>query len=266
MNYLDELENKSIYIIREVYARFGNIALLWSMGKDSTCLLWMVRKAFFGKIPFPIIHIDTTYKFKQMYQFREKFTKQWNLDLIISKNQRALKKGICPDLSKFTCCNDLKTNALKQTLKKHSFKALLLAIRRDEHGIRAKERYFSPRDNSFKWDYKDQPIELWDLYKSQFKSKQHLRIHPMLDWTEIDVWKYIKREAIPTVDLYFSKKGKRFRSIGCQTCCTPMLSKANTIPKIIQELQTTKQSERSGRAQDKENSYTMQRLRSLGYM
>ncbi|MBU1043615.1 MAG: sulfate adenylyltransferase subunit CysD [Candidatus Omnitrophica bacterium] len=186
MDHLDELENKTIYIIREAYARFRNTALLWSMGKDSTSLLWMTRKAFFGKIPFPIIHIDTSFKFKEMYEFRDKYTKKWNLDLIISKNIKALDAGLCSENKKFECCNALKTEALKQTLVKYNLTALLLAIRRDEHGIRAKERYFSPRDGDFKWNYKDQPIELWDLYKSKFETGQHLRIHPMLHWTELD--------------------------------------------------------------------------------
>ncbi|MBU3912396.1 MAG: sulfate adenylyltransferase subunit 2 [Candidatus Omnitrophica bacterium] len=266
MNYLDELENKTIYIIREAYARFRNMSLLWSIGKDSTSLLWIARKAFFGNIPFPVIHIDTSFKFKEIYEFRSKYGKEWNLNLIISKNKKALKEGISPEKGKFECCDALKTEALKQTLGEFNFKALLLAIRRDEHGIRAKERYFSPRGIDFKWNYKDQPAELWDLYKSQLEAEQHIRIHPMLHWTELDIWKYIRREKIPIVNLYFAKNGKRYRSIGCKTCCLPVDSNANTTRKIIKELEITKISERNGRAQDKENSYTMQKLRSLGYM
>lgn len=266
MNYLDELENKTIYIIREAYNRFKDVTLLWSIGKDSTSLLWIARKAFFGKIPFHIIHIDTSFKFKEIYEFRDKYRNEWNLDLIISKNEKALREGICPEKGKLQCCNALKTEALKQTLKEYNFKALLLAIRRDEHGIRAKERYFSPRDREFRWDYKDQPAELWDLYKSKVETEKHYRIHPMLHWTELDIWKYIQRERLPTINLYFAKNGKRYRSIGCKKCCVPVDSNANSIRKIIKELETTKVVERSGRAQDKEDSYTMQKLRSLGYM
>lgn len=266
MNRLDELENKTIYIVREAYSRFKDIGLLWSIGKDSTSLLWISRKAFFGKIPFPIIHIDTTYKFEEIYRFRDKYTAEWNLNLIIGRNEEALKKGLGPDKGKFECCNALKTETLKLILKEHNFKALLLAIRRDEHGIRAKERYFSPRDMDFKWDYQNQSAELWDLYKSEIASQNHFRVHPMLHWTESDIWQYILREKIPVVNLYFAKNGKRFRSIGCETCCAPVNSDADNIKKIIRELGTTKVSERSGRAQDKERTYTMQKLRSLGYM
>lgn len=266
MDYLYELENKSIYIIREAYQRFKNIALLWSIGKDSTSLLWITRKAFFGKIPFPIIHIDTSFKFKEIYEFRNKYVKEWNLNLIVSKNEKALKEGVSPEKGKFDCCNALKTEALKNTIKEFNLKALLLAIRRDEHGIRAKERYFSPRTADFTWNYQEQPAELWDLYKATLEREQHFRIHPMLHWTELDIWRYIQKEQIPIVNLYFAKSGKRYRSIGCACCCAPVESRAENIKKIVQELETTRVAERSGRAQDKEDTYTMQKLRSLGYM
>ncbi len=266
MTYLDELENRSIFLIREAYSRFKNMALLWSMGKDSTTLLWICRKAFFGQIPFPVIHIDTSYKFKEIYEFRAKYSREWKLDLVISKNEEALKSGMNFRLGRFECCNALKTETLRMTIKKHGLRAILLAIRRDEHGIRAKERYFSPRNIDERWDYRDQPPELWDLYQSGLTGENHFRIHPMLNWTELEVWRYIKREKIPIVPLYLARRGQRYRSIGCQTCCASVSSEADTIPKIIQELETTRVSERSGRAQDKENSYTMQKLRSLGYM
>lgn len=267
MDYLSELENKSIYIIREAYNHFKDIAMLWSIGKDSTSLLWIIRKAFFGKIPFPIMHIDTSYKFKEIYEFRDKYAKEWGLNLIISKNEKAIQGGMGPNKgAKLDCCTALKTEALRLALQQHDFKALLLAIRRDEHGIRAKERYFSPRNIEFKWNYQDQPAELWDLYKQNVEEGQHFRIHPMLHWRELDIWRYVYRENIPMVKLYLAKNGKRYRSIGCETCCAPVDSNADTIKKIIHELETTNVAERSGRAQDKEDAYTMQKLRSLGYM
>ncbi|MCK4998008.1 MAG: sulfate adenylyltransferase subunit CysD, partial [Anaerohalosphaera sp.] len=153
LSHLDALENNSIFIIREAYSQFRNVAILWSIGKDSTTLLWLVRKAFFGQIPFPVLHIDTTYKFPEIYDFREKYAKEWGLNLLVTKNEEALAAGMGPDKSKFQCCNDLKTVALKQAIAKYKFNALYLGIRRDEHGIRAKERVFSPRDEDFEWDY-----------------------------------------------------------------------------------------------------------------
>lgn len=266
MNHLDKLESQSIFIIREAYAQFRNVAMLWSIGKDSTTLLWLIRKAFYGKLPFPIMHIDTTYKFKEIYEFRDKYAKEWGLNLIVARNEEALKRGVSPRKGKFECCTELKTNALKTALAQYKFKALYLAIRRDEHGIRAKERIFSPRDEDFEWDYKNQPPELWDQYKTKAKEEEHLRVHPLLGWREIDVWEYIRRERIPITSLYFAKDGKRYRSIGCECCCNPIDSDADTLDKIVEELKVSKISERSGRAQDKEQAYMMQKLRSLGYM
>ena len=265
MDHLDELESRSIYIIREAYKQFHDIAMLWSIGKDSSTLLWLCRKAFFGKIPFPIMHIDTSYKFKKMIKWRDEYTKKWELNLIIGRNEEAIKAGMGPK-SKFACCTALKTEALKQAIGKYKFKALLLGIRRDEHGIRSKERYFSPRNQEFKWDYKNQPPELWDQFKSKQSDEEHIRVHPLLHWTELNIWEYIKRENIPITNLYFAKNGKRYRSIGCECCCSPIDSDADNIDKIIHELKTTNTSERAGRAQDKESAYMMQKLRSLGYM
>lgn len=268
MDHLDELESKSIYIIREAYYQFKNsIGVLWSIGKDSTTLLWLCRKAFFGDMPFPIIHIDTSYKFPQIYAFRDKYAGEWGLNLKIARNEEAIRHRIGPsNTDKLRCCTELKTNALKKLIAGESFKAIILGIRRDEHGIRAKERYFSPRDQQFIWDYKNQPAELWDQYKSESDDNSHLRIHPLLHWTELDIWNYIKREDVPFIELYLSVNGKRYRSIGCHTCCEPVESEAKDIDSIIEELKTTKTRERAGRAQDKENAYTMQKLRALGYM
>lgn len=276
-SHLDLLENKSIYIIREVYSQFKDIAVLWSMGKDSTTLLWLIKKAFYNEIPFPVLHIDTGFKFKEIYDFRDKWTKELNLDLRVIKNDMVTNKDfyIKTEVDKFICCQQLKTDALKQAIEKYKFKALLLGIRRDEHGIRNKERYVSPRNEQFIWNYENQPVELWDLYNTEIVEScdnSHLRIHPLLHWTELDIWKYIQKENIPIVDLYLAKNvgkqsnlSKRYRSIGCEPCCEPVDSNADTIEKIIEELESTDITERSGRCQDKEDNM-MQKLRSLGYM
>lgn len=266
MTDLDELENRSIYIIREAYARLRNVALLWSIGKDSTTLLWLCRKAFFGALPFPVVHVDTGRKFREIYEFRDRYAAEWNLDLIIARNEQALSRGAASFADKLECCTQLKTNALKRLLAERRFAGLLLAIRRDEHGIRAKERFFSPRNGDFHWNYLDQPLEMWDQFASRPSAGEHLRVHPLLDWREIDVWRYIRREAIPVVDLYFARGGRRYRSIGCEPCCQPIQSNAATVDQIIEELRTTRIAERAGRAQDKEQAYMMQKLRSLGYM
>jgi len=266
VDYLDKLESKSIYIIREAHKQFRDIAILWSIGKDSTALMWLVRKAFYGKVPFPALHIDTGYKFKEIYEFRDKWAKEWGFKLDIAQNKESLDNGMGPQCDKLDCCTQLKTDALKQAIDKSKYKALLLGIRRDEHGIRAKERVFSPRNREFQWNYKDQPPELWDQYKSKQEGEQHIRVHPILHWTEYDIWQYVLRENLPVVELYFAKGGQRYRSIGCEPCCNPIPSEADTVEKIVEELRTTKVTERSGRAQDKEKAYMMQKLRSLGYM
>ncbi len=282
---LNELEQKSIFIIREAYSKYKKIGLLWSIGKDSTTMLWLVRKALFSQVPFPVIHIDTTYKFPQMYKFRDKHAQEWNLPLFIERNEEALQAGIgYSSHDAFTCCHELKTNALKKAVDKHGFEALLVGIRRDEHGIRNKEHYFSPRDNDFRWNVseekqkrdegdsafrslQDPELEGWEIYATDFGFKtSHVRVHPLLHWTELDVWEYIQKEGIPICDLYFSKGGKRYRSLGCMPITSPVDSEADTVAKIIEELKTTTIPERVGRRQDKEDAHTMQRLRSLGYM
>lgn len=237
---------------------------------NSTTMLYLIKKAFFGEIPFPVLHIDTSYKFKEIYEFRDKLKKEWGFELIIAKNEEALKAGMGPWKGRLVCCTALKTEALKQAIEKYKFKALLAAIRRDEHVVRAKERYFSPRDKDFHWNYLKQPPELWEQFNVELDETQtHLRVHPMLHWREIDIWRYIKREKIPVVPLYFSgykKKGYRYRSIGCEPCVVPVPSEAKTIDEIIEELKTTKIAERAGRVQDKEKAFMMQKLRALGYM
>lgn len=265
---MDSLESRSIYVIREAYREYRDaLAILWSMGKDSTALVHLVRKAFFGQVPVPVVHIDTGFKFGQIYRFRQACAKKWKLKLIIARNRAARERGVSPQGGRFECCTALKTDALKEAIAHYGFRALLVAIRRDEHAIRAKERYFSGRDKEFRWDYRNQPVELWSEYhKIQQGPDSHLRIHPLLHWREIDIWRYTKREGLPIVDLYLAKDGKRYRSIGCACCCQPVESRADTVDKIIREIRTTDIRERSGRSQDKEKEYMMQKLRSLGYM
>ena len=193
----------------------------------------------------------------------------------VAKNEEALKNGMGPEKGRDVCCTALKTDLLKRVIDEYGFDAVLVSIRRDEHGIRAKERYFSPRDKEFRWDFKNQPPEMWELFSNAFrKDASHVRVHPILHWTELDAWKYVKEEKIPWNPLYSAKeverifgwKNKRFRSLGCMPCTNPIDSTASTIDEIIEELKNTKISERSGRAQDKEKAYMMQKLRALGYM
>jgi len=266
MTDLDELEAQSIYIFREAFNRIEKIAMLWSIGKDSNVMLWLARKAFFGHVPFPVVHVDTAHKMPEMIEFRDRVAKEWNLPLIVGQNKAALEAGMGPHLGRITCCSALKTDGLKAIVAEYGFNGIFAGIRRDEEGTRAKERYFSPRNDGAEWDVKDQPPEFWDQFKTDFAPGTHLRIHPLLHWNELDVWRYIEREKIPVVDLYFAKDGKRYRSLGCGPCTSPVASNAGTIAEIIEELRTTKVSERSGRAQDKESEDAFERLRASGYM
>lgn len=266
MNALTSLESRSIYIIREAFAKFDNPAVLWSMGKDSTVLLYLIRKAFFGRVPFPVVHIDTGYKFKEIYDFRDKWAKEWGLNLVVARNDAALTAGMGPERGRLVCCRTLKTDTLKTLIGERGYDAVLLGIRRDEHGIRAKERVFSPRSSDFTWNFRDQPPEMWEHFKYGAEEGGHIRVHPMLQWTELDVWEYIKRKGIPVNKLYFAINGRRYRSIGCEPCCQAVPSNATDIDDIIEELKSSRTAERAGRAQDKESAYMMQKLRSMGYM
>lgn len=265
MEYLDKLEAKSIYIIREAYNKFDNVACLWSAGKDSTTLAWLCKKAFFGDVPFPVIYIDTGYHFDEMYEFRDQMVASWDLEMVVARKDDV---NVGPD-ENMKCCNQRKTEALKETVLENDIDALYLGIRRDEHGIRSKERYYSPRGNEdFEWDYEDQPVEMWDQYKTKKEKEEHIRVHPLLHWTEVDIWRYIKRENLPVNPLYFARKRdgkmKRFRSLGCEPCTEPIESDITSVQGMIEEIEDSDEGERSGRSQDKEK--IMQRLRSLGYM
>jgi sulfate adenylyltransferase subunit 2 len=265
-DHLDELEAQSIYIFREAYRKFENLAMLYSIGKDSTTMIHLARKAFFGRLPFPLVHIDTTYKYPEMISYRDKMVKEWDADLIVSRNGEAIACGMGPEQGRLLCCEKLKTDGLSMVIEQCDFQGLFLGIRRDEEGSRAKERVFSPRDKNYEWAYKDQPPELWDQFNTTFEKGTHIRVHPILHWTELNIWEYIKREKIEICPLYYAKEGKRFRSLGCMPCTKPIVSEAGTVDEIIAELMIINAPERAGRAQDQENAYAMQKLRAKGYM
>jgi len=293
MDHLEQLENLSIHILREAYANFKSLGMLWSIGKDSTVMLWLVRKAFFGHVPFPLIHIDTFYKIPEMIEYRDRLTRDWKLNMIYGVNESALKeKKTFPDgnVDRITCCRLLKTEALKGTISgdgcryrynhmkekyeldtnTEPFTGIIVGARSDEEGSRSKERYFSPRDKENLWDVGDQPPEFWNQFKTDFAPHTHVRIHPLLDWTELNIWEYIKREKIPTVSLYYNHgNGKRYRSLGCYPCTFPIESDSRTVDAIIEELRSGKLkniAERSGRAQDKDDCGGLETLRREGYM
>jgi sulfate adenylyltransferase subunit 2 len=270
MNHLDRLEYQSVFILREAFHKFDNLAMLWSIGKDSSALLWLARKAFLGHVPFPLVHVDTTYKIPEMIDFRDRLVKEWNLQLIVGKNEEALREGrTFPNgkLTRVECCGALKKDGLRLVLDQHKFTGVIVGVRRDEDPTRAKERYFSPRDKNMEWNVEDQPPELWDQFKTDFEPGTHIRIHPLLHWTELDVWEYIERENIPVVSLYFAnERGERYRSLGCAPCTLPIKSEARSVRDIVEELRHTNVPERAGRAQDKESEDAFEKLRRDGYM
>ncbi|MCX4239950.1 sulfate adenylyltransferase subunit CysD [Paraliomyxa miuraensis] len=300
MSQLDELEEQSVYIFREAYKHFKQLCMLWSIGKDSTVLLWLARKAFFGHVPFPLVHIDTSYKVPSMIAYRDRLAREWGLQMIVGQNRQALAEGMSHERGRLTCCRALKTEALRHTLDgswprlrmgadgryhedpevalpaapgreasfgREAFTGVIVGARADEEGSRSKERYFSPRDHNSDWDIADQPPELWNQFKTDFAPGTHVRIHPLLDWTEVNIWEYIERERVPIIDLYFDDgTGHRYRSLGCETCTGKIESTATTTEEILVELRATKVPERAGRAQDQEDTYAMEKLRREGYM
>jgi len=294
MKHLEELEYRSVHIMREAYASFKSLCMLWSIGKDSTVLLWLARKAFFGHVPLPLVHIDTAFKIPEMIAYRDRLAAEWNLNLMYGQNVDALAdKRTFPDgaVDRLTCCSYLKTEALKKTLSgewprfrfNHAtkqyerdrntepFTGVIVGARADEEGSRSKERYFSPRNAQSTWDVADQPPEFWNQYKTDFAPGTHVRIHPLLDWTELNIWEYIEHERIPVVDLYFDTQGtgRRYRSLGCGPCTNAVESPARTVAEIVLELRSGKFvniAERSGRAQDAADGGGLETLRRDGYM
>ncbi len=293
MNQLEKLESQSVFILREAYREFKNICMLWSIGKDSTVLLWLARKAFFGHVPFPLVHIDTSYKIPEMIAYRDRMAYEWNLQMIVGSNKQALaEKQTFPDgkVDRIACCKLLKSEALKNTLSgqwpryrfdhqqrqyridsnQEPYTGVIVGVRADEEGSRSKERYFSPRDLQNEWDVGDQPPELWNQFKTDFAPGTHIRIHPLLDWTELNIWEYIQKENIPVTSLYFDKgNGTRYRSLGCYPCTKPVESPSTNVAEIIEELRSGKFAniaERSGREQDREDGGSLETLRRDGYM
>jgi sulfate adenylyltransferase subunit 2 len=264
VSHLDALESQSIYILREAYNRLKPLGMLWSLGKDSNVMLWLARKAFLGHVPFPAIHVDTGKKFPEMYEFRERYSKEWGLNMIIRDCPPV--ESVDPSLPPAARSAARKTEGLKGVMAEFGFKGIIAGIRRDEQATRAKERVFSPRADNGAWNFRDQPPEFWDHFKSDLPEGTHLRVHPLLAWTELDIWRYIERENIPMVSLYYTKNGKRYRSLGDQDITSPIVSDASTIAEIIEELETTKTSERAGRAMDHEREDVFERLRASGYM
>jgi sulfate adenylyltransferase subunit 2 len=267
--------------------------MLWSIGKDSTVMLWLTRKAFFGHVPIPLIHIDTSFKIPEMIAYRDRLAREWKLDMLYGQNSEVLQaRATFPDgnATRLQCCRALKTEALRHTIdgtwpryrlnhesgqyepdpSRESFTGVIVGVRADEEGSRSKERYFSRRDEGSLWDLGDQPPEFWNQYKTDFAPGTHVRIHPLLDWSETNIWEYIGREKVPVVSLYFDQgQGRRYRSLGCAPCTAPIQSASRSATEIAEELRTGRLSriaERSGRAQDEEDGGGLETLRRDGYM
>ncbi|AMG32134.1 sulfate adenylyltransferase subunit CysD [Grimontia hollisae] len=294
--HLKQLENESIHIIREVAAEFDNPVMLYSIGKDSAVMLHLAMKAFYpGKPPFPLLHVDTTWKFKEMITFRDAFTKRHGLDLLVHINQEGVDMGMGPFSHGSAKHTDvMKTQALKQALDKYGFDAAFGGARRDEEKSRAKERVYSFRDKHHRWDPKNQRPELWDIYNGRVNKGESIRVFPLSNWTELDIWQYIYLENIDIVPLYFAEKrpvverdgtlimvdddrmplepgekpemkSVRFRTLGCYPLTGAVESTAATLPEIIQEMLLTKTSERQGRVIDHDQAGSMEQKKREGY-
>jgi sulfate adenylyltransferase subunit 2 len=294
-NHLRELEAESIFILREAAAEFSKPVMLYSIGKDSSVMLRLAQKAFFpGKIPFPLLHIDTSYKFPEMIEFRDWYAKKLGAELIVHTNRKALSEGANPHvLGTQKCCGLLKTRALLDALADGSFDAAFGGARRDEEKSRAKERVYSFRDSQGQWDPKNQRPELWNLYNGRHNKGESIRVFPLSNWTELDVWLYIAEEKIPIVPLYFAKEREavqrgnsillmqqgvhllphertqkimcRMRSLGCVPCSGAIRSEADTVPKIIEEMIGFRRSERENRVIDHDEEGSMEIKKREGY-
>lgn len=295
LTHLQRLEAESIHIFREVAATAENPVMLYSVGKDSSVMLHLAMKAFYpGKPPFKLMHVDTTWKFSEMISFRDELVKELGLDLIVHINEDGVKQGIGPFTHGSEVHTDvMKTQALKQALDKHGFDVAFGGARRDEEKSRAKERIFSFRTETHRWDPKKQRPELWDLYNTKIAKGESIRVFPLSNWTELDIWQYIHLENIPIVPLYFSKerpvverdgvlilvdddripldedeimnKMVRFRTLGCYPLSGAVESEADDLPSIIQEMLLTKTSERQGRIIDYDSSSSMEKKKQEGY-
>jgi len=295
LNNLGLLEAESIHILREVAASFERPVMLYSVGKDSSVMVRLAQKAFYpGKIPFPLLHVDTTMKFKEMYAFRDRFVKEIGADLRVYAFREALEKGTDPwKLGTVKCCSLLKTQALLNALKEGAYDAAFGGARRDEEKSRAKERIFSFRDGFGQWDPKNQRPELWGLYNTLVNKGESIRVFPLSNWTELDVWQYIHQEKIPVVPMYFAKEREmivregqlipldgpvplqqgekpekimcRFRTLGCYPCTGAVRSTATTVPEIIQEIMTVTNSERTTRLIDHDQDSSMEQKKKEGY-
>ncbi|MBI5725402.1 MAG: sulfate adenylyltransferase subunit CysD [Planctomycetes bacterium] len=295
LTHLKQLEAESIHIIREAVAEFENPVMLYSIGKDSSVMVRLAQKAFYpAKFPFPLMHIDTTFKFRQMTEFRDSFTRQIGAKLIVCKNSKALEEvGPVENWNCTMCANLLKTQALVAALKEGGFDAAFGGARRDEEKSRAKERIYSFRDRFMQWDPKNQRPELWSLYNSRHQKGESFRIFPLSNWTELDIWHYIYVENIPIVPLYYAKEREvvhrdgmlllndniikprpgervekiicRFRTLGCQLCTGAIRSQADTLEKVIGEVMLAKKSERENRAVDQDREGSMEEKKVEGY-
>jgi len=296
LTHLKKLEAESIHIIREVAAEFDKPVMLYSVGKDSAVLLHLARKAFApGKIPFPLLHVDTTWKFKEMIEFRDQMAEKYGFELLVHKNPEGVAMGVGPFTHGSAKHTDImKTQALKQALDKYGFDAAFGGARRDEEKSRAKERVYSFRDENHRWDPKNQRPELWNIYNGKVDKGESIRVFPLSNWTELDIWQYIYMENIDIVPLYLSEerpvverdgtlimvdddrmpisddeeiqmKKVRFRTLGCYPLTGAVESEAATLPDIIQEMLLTKTSERQGRVIDHDSAGSMEKKKMEGY-
>ncbi len=296
LTHLQALEAESIHIFREVVSEFQNPVMLYSIGKDSSVMLRLAQKAFYpGKIPFKLLHVDTGYKFREMIEFRDRYAQELGLDLIVHRNEEALAEGANPyKLGTSRCCELLKTKSLLDALREGGFDAAFGGARRDEERSRAKERIYSVRDPRGQWDPKQQRPELWNLFNSRLAPGESIRVFPLSNWTEMDIWQYIHEENIPIVPLYFAKprpmlvRGNqlisteqefvprlpgekeqtvmcRMRSLGCSPCTGAIRSTATTLPAIIEELVSFRRSERENRVIDHDQDGSMELKKRQGY-